>query len=53
MDNARPKNDFPNDGKDLRKVLDYTLENKEIDFEQKPSLGWQEFSFVYRCKGIG
>ena len=39
MDNARPKNDSPNDGKDLRKVLDYTLENKEIDFEQKPSLG--------------
>ena len=39
MDNARPKNDAPNDGKDLRKVLDYILENKEIDFEQKPSLG--------------
>ena len=39
MDNARPKNDSPNDGKDLRKVLDYTLENKKIDFEQKPSLG--------------
>tara|TARA_Y100000385_G_scaffold166289_1_gene172354 strand:- start:3536 stop:4090 length:555 start_codon:yes stop_codon:yes gene_type:complete len=39
MDNARPKNDAPNDGKDLRKVLDYILENKKLDFEQKPSLG--------------
>lgn len=39
MDNARPKNEAPNDGRDLRKVLDYLLNNKEIDFEQKPSLG--------------
>ncbi len=39
MDDSRPKNDSPNNGKDLRKVLNYLLENKQIDFEQKPSLG--------------
>ena len=39
MDGARPKNNEPNNGKDLRKVLDYLIEGKEIDFEQKPSLG--------------
>jgi len=27
------------DGKDLRKVFNYLLENKEIDFEQLPSIG--------------
>ena len=39
MDDSRPKNDSPNNGKDLRKVLNYLLEDKQIDFEQKPSLG--------------
>jgi len=39
MDDSRPKNDYPNNGKDLRNVLNYLLENKQIDFEQKPSLG--------------
>lgn len=39
MDDARPSNEEPNNGKDLRKVFDYLLENKPLDFEQKPSLG--------------
>ncbi len=39
MDDSRPGNDEPVNGKDLRKVLDYLLENKKIDFEQKPSIG--------------
>jgi peroxiredoxin len=39
LDDARPGNNLPNDGRDLRKVLDYLLVGKKIDFEQKPSLG--------------
>ena len=39
MDDARPGNEAPNNGKDLRMVLDYLLDGKKIDFEQKPSLG--------------
>mgnify|MGYP001182761752 FL=1 len=39
MDDSRPKGDSPNNGKDLRKVLNSLLEDKQIDFEQKPSLG--------------
>ena len=39
MDGSRPGNEIPNDGKDLRKVLDYVLANKTIDFEQIPSIG--------------
>ena len=39
LDNSRPGNEEPNNGKDLRMVLDYLLENKKLDFEQKPSLG--------------
>lgn len=39
MDNSRPGNDYKSDGKDLRKVFNYLLENKEIDFEQLPSIG--------------
>lgn len=39
MDNSRPKNGEPNNGRDLRKVLDYLIKNKKLDFEQKPSLG--------------
>ena len=39
MDGSRPGNETPNDGKDLRKVLNYVLINKIIDFEQLPSLG--------------
>ena len=39
LDDARPGNEEPNNGKDLRLVLDYLLQKKELDFEQKPSLG--------------
>ena len=39
MDKSRPGNDYPSDGKDLRKVFNYLLENKDIDFEQLPSIG--------------
>ena len=39
MDDSRPGNDEPVNGKDLRKVMNYLLEDKELDFEQKPSLG--------------
>ena len=40
MDESTPKNNLPNDGKDLRKALDYMLEGKIIpDAEQKPSIG--------------
>jgi peroxiredoxin len=39
MDDSRPQNEKPNNGKDLRKVLNYLNENKKLDFEQKPSLG--------------
>ena len=39
MDDSRPGNDLPSNGKDLRKVLEYVLEKKQIDFEQKPSMG--------------
>lgn len=39
LDDSRPGNDEPVNGKDLRKVLDYLIEEKTLDFEQKPSLG--------------
>jgi len=40
MDASTPKNNEPNDGKELRKALDYLLEGKMIpDEEQKPSIG--------------
>lgn len=39
LDDSRPGNDEPVNGKDLRKALDHLAEGKEIDFEQKPSLG--------------
>ncbi len=40
MDESTPKNNLPNNGKDLRKALDYLLEGKIIpDAEQKPSIG--------------
>jgi thiol-disulfide isomerase/thioredoxin len=40
MDESTPKNELPNNGKDLRKALDYLLEGKIIpDDEQKPSIG--------------
>tara|TARA_B110000014_G_scaffold261972_1_gene254890 strand:+ start:1357 stop:1911 length:555 start_codon:yes stop_codon:yes gene_type:complete len=39
MDSSRPGNDNPVNGEDMRKVLDYILLNKVIDFEQVPSIG--------------
>ncbi len=39
LDDARPGNEIPSDGASLRKVFDYLLEGKALDFEQKPSLG--------------
>jgi len=39
MDDSRPGNDAPSNGKDIRRVFDYLLESKEIDFEQLPSIG--------------
>ena len=39
MDDSRPGNEEPINGKDLRVVLDYIISDKKIDFEQKPSLG--------------
>jgi peroxiredoxin len=39
LDEARPGNDLPSDGASLRKVFDYLIEGKELDFEQMPSLG--------------
>ena len=39
LDDSRPGNEEPIDGKDLRLVMDYVLDNKKIDFVQKPSIG--------------
>ena len=39
LDDSRPGNGFPVTGEDLRQAIDYTLEEKEIDFAQKPSIG--------------
>ncbi|MGW8121435.1 thioredoxin family protein [Roseivirga echinicomitans] len=39
LDDSRPGNDQPVTGKDLRAALDCVLNNKKIDFEQRPSLG--------------
>ena len=39
IDGSRPGNDIKNDGQDMRKVLNYLLDNKKLDFEQLPSIG--------------
>ena len=39
IDGSRPGNQIENNGKDMRKVLDYMLESKILDFEQLPSIG--------------
>lgn len=39
FDEARPGNNIPVTGKDLRTVLDCILANKPIDLQQKPSMG--------------
>ena len=39
LDDSRPNNGIPVTGKDLSKALDLILQNKTVDFEQKPSIG--------------
>jgi thiol-disulfide isomerase/thioredoxin len=39
FDDSRPSNGIIPTGKDIRKALDLLIENKTIDFEQKPSIG--------------
>ena len=39
LDDSRPGNNEPINGKDLRLTLDYVIQNKKIDFIQKPSIG--------------
>ena len=39
LDASRPSNDIPVTGKDLRSAIDSTLAEREINFEQKPSIG--------------
>jgi thiol-disulfide isomerase/thioredoxin len=39
LDESRPGSDIAVTGKDIRKVLDAVLQNREIDWEQVPSAG--------------
>ncbi|MCR9225874.1 MAG: thioredoxin family protein [Flavobacteriaceae bacterium] len=39
LDGSRPGNDVPLTGNDLRKALDAVIAGKEVDQDQKPSLG--------------
>ena len=39
LDDSRPHNGKPVTGKDLSKALDLILQNKIVDFTQKPSIG--------------
>lgn len=39
FDDSRPGNNIPVTGSDLRRALEYAVNNKYIDFEQKPSIG--------------
>ena len=39
LDESRPSNDKPVTGKDLRSAIDAVLADKEIDRDQKPSIG--------------
>lgn len=39
LDDSRPSNGIPVTGQDLRRAIDAVLANKELDFEQKPSIG--------------
>jgi peroxiredoxin len=39
LDDSRPSNGVPVTGKDLRQAIDAVLQDREIDFEQKPSIG--------------
>ncbi|MFA3783482.1 thioredoxin family protein [Melioribacteraceae bacterium 4301-Me] len=39
FDDSRPKNNIPVTGKDLKNALDCILQGKEVDKNQKPSIG--------------
>jgi len=39
LDDSRPGNNLPVTGRDLREAIDAVLENKPVDFNQKPSMG--------------
>ena len=39
LDDSRPSTDIPVTGKDLRSAIDAVLQERKIDFEQKPSIG--------------
>ncbi|HAW51024.1 MAG TPA: thioredoxin family protein [Flavobacteriales bacterium] len=39
LDDARPSNDVPVSGKDVRNALDNILEGRPVDLNQKPSIG--------------
>ncbi|SDE03823.1 AhpC/TSA family protein [Pricia antarctica] len=39
LDDSRPGNGIPLTGRDLRRAMDALLEGKEIDQDQKPSIG--------------
>ncbi len=39
LDDSRPSNDLPVDGRDLRAALDATLAGEPVSAEQKPSIG--------------
>ncbi|MEM8673329.1 MAG: thioredoxin family protein [Cyanobacteria bacterium P01_G01_bin.67] len=39
LDDSRPSNGVPVTGIDLRQAIDAVLQNRTIDFEQKPSIG--------------
>ncbi len=39
LDDSRPGNNLPVDGKDLRKAMDLLLEDQPVPPEQKPSIG--------------
>lgn len=39
LDDSRPSNDLAVNGKDLREAIDAVLANKEVNSDQKPSIG--------------
>jgi hypothetical protein len=39
LDDARPQNEVPSTGNDIRAVLDAILEGKSVHTDQKPSIG--------------
>ncbi len=39
LDDSRPGNNEPNDGKDLRNALDAIIDSRSLEIEQKPSSG--------------